>query len=72
VPGSGLGLALDRNLILAHCGSARADHGDDGGSRFGVEIPCATRPYVRTPERGVAPGERGSYPGTEAELVTRR
>ena len=72
VAGSGIGLALVRNLILAHGGSARADDGVDGGSRFVVEIPCAARHYVRMPERGVAAGDRGSYPGTEAELVTRR
>ena len=72
VAGSGIGLALVRNLIVAHGGSARAEAGLDGGSRFTVELPCAARSYERMAERIVPPAGRPAYAGAEADLVTRR
>jgi signal transduction histidine kinase len=72
IAGSGIGLALVRNLIVAHGGSARAENGAGAGSRFIVEIPCAPRQYERMPERIVAPSGRAAYIEAETELVNRR
>jgi signal transduction histidine kinase len=43
VPGSGIGLAVVRELVVAHGGECRAEAVPDGGSRFVVELPGATR-----------------------------
>jgi signal transduction histidine kinase len=43
VPGSGIGLAVVRELVLAHGGECRVDPGASGGSRFVVELPGAER-----------------------------
>jgi signal transduction histidine kinase len=42
VPGSGIGLAVVRELVLAHGGACRVEHGPAGGSRFVVELPHAS------------------------------
>jgi len=41
VPGSGIGLAVVRELVLAHGGLCRVERGPAGGSRFVVELPHA-------------------------------
>jgi signal transduction histidine kinase len=43
VPGSGIGLAVVRELVVAHGGECRMEAVPDGGSRFVVELPGATR-----------------------------
>jgi signal transduction histidine kinase len=70
VAGSGIGLALVRNLVVAHGGRVEVEDGVDGGSRFIVEIPCTARQYERM-QSAVAAGS-AQYGGLEAELVTRR
>ncbi|MEP6688903.1 MAG: HAMP domain-containing sensor histidine kinase, partial [Gemmatimonadales bacterium] len=44
VPGSGIGLAVVRELVTAHGGECRVELAASGGSRFVVELPGATRP----------------------------
>jgi len=39
-PGIGLGLALTRRIVEAHCGSVRVDSTPGRGARFTVEIPA--------------------------------
>jgi len=43
VPGSGIGLAVVRELVAAHAGECRVESAEGGGSRFVVELPDATR-----------------------------
>jgi signal transduction histidine kinase len=43
VPGSGIGLAVVRELVAAHGGECRVDPAPSGGARFVVELPNATR-----------------------------
>jgi signal transduction histidine kinase len=43
VPGSGIGLAVVRELVAAHGGECRTEAGAGGGSRFVVELPGASR-----------------------------
>jgi signal transduction histidine kinase len=43
VPGSGIGLAVVRELVAAHGGECRVEDGVGGGSRFVVELPGASR-----------------------------
>jgi signal transduction histidine kinase len=49
VPGSGIGLAVVRQLALMHNGRAWAEEAPGGGARLVVEFPDA---YVRTTEEG--------------------
>jgi signal transduction histidine kinase len=42
-PGSGIGLAVVRELVVAHGGRCLVEPGSDGGSRFVVELPGAAR-----------------------------
>jgi two-component system OmpR family sensor kinase len=68
IAGSGIGLALVRNLTVAHGGRVLVEDGTNGGSRFTVELPCAGRSYeapVTAPS--VTYAETG-----EPQLVTRR
>jgi signal transduction histidine kinase len=39
VAGSGIGLAIVRDLVLAHGGSCRVEDAPEGGARFVVELP---------------------------------
>ena len=71
VAGSGIGLALVRNLAVAHGGRVLVDDGQNGGSRFTVEIPCAGRSYEPIPA-GVSAPSNAFTPATEPQLVTRR
>ncbi len=43
VPGSGIGLAVVRELVAAHEGECRVESAEGGGSRFVVELPDAAR-----------------------------
>ena len=43
VPGSGIGLAVVRELVAAHGGECRVEAAAGGGSRFVVELPGAGR-----------------------------
>jgi signal transduction histidine kinase len=43
VPGSGIGLAVVRELVTAHRGECRVESVEGGGSRFIVELPDAMR-----------------------------
>jgi signal transduction histidine kinase len=68
IAGSGIGLALVRNLTVAHGGRVLVEEGTNGGSRFTVELPCAGRTHdVPVAAPSLAYGETG-----EPQLVTRR
>jgi signal transduction histidine kinase len=71
VAGSGIGLALVRNLTVAHGGQVFVAEGASGGSRFTIEIPCAAQPYAPR-QAGVAVSSGPGSFGVEAQLVTRR
>jgi len=43
VPGSGIGLAVVRELVTCHGGKAWVEDGSSGGARFVVELPGACR-----------------------------
>jgi signal transduction histidine kinase len=43
VPGSGIGLAVVRELVHGHGGTCRVEQPPAGGARFVVELPGATR-----------------------------
>ncbi len=43
IPGSGIGLAVVRELVAAHGGECRVEEAVGGGSRFVVELPGARR-----------------------------
>jgi len=43
VPGSGIGLAVVRELVTAHGGECRVESAPEGGARFVVELPAAAR-----------------------------
>jgi signal transduction histidine kinase len=53
VPGSGIGLAVVRDLVRAHGGECRAEAGAAGGARFVVELPGALRTDAPVPTRPV-------------------
>jgi len=71
IAGSGIGLALVRNLAVAHGGRVYVEDGATGGSRFTVEIPCFGRAYGPVTER-LAPATEAAYRAAhERQLVTR-
>jgi len=43
IPGSGIGLAVVRELTTAHGGECRVEQAPAGGARFVVELPGAHR-----------------------------
>jgi signal transduction histidine kinase len=54
VPGSGIGLAVVRELVAAHGGTCRVEPAPNGGARFVLELPGAT--LVRpSPARPASP-----------------
>jgi signal transduction histidine kinase len=56
VPGSGIGLAVVRELVRAHGGECRVERPAAGGARFVVELPGAARaPLVAPPPPLEAP-----------------
>jgi len=72
IAGSGIGLALVRNLAMAHGGRVCAEEGAHGGSRFVVEIPCGES-SVAHPMQGVSlPDGAGTFASADTPLVTRR
>jgi two-component system nitrogen regulation sensor histidine kinase NtrY len=48
--GLGLGLALVKNIVLAHGGSARVEEGRWGGACIRVELPRNPEPEARSPK----------------------
>lgn len=44
IAGTGIGLAVVRELVTLHGGSVRVEDGDDGGARFVVELPVVKEP----------------------------
>jgi signal transduction histidine kinase len=72
IAGSGIGLALVRNLSVAHGGRVYVEDGATGGSRFTVEIPCIGRQYEPVTERAVATAEAAYGQALETQLVTRQ
>ena len=58
IPGSGIGLAVVRELVAAHGGACRVEDAPGGGSRFVVELPevgLTARSPARPPTRPEAP-----------------
>jgi signal transduction histidine kinase len=49
VPGSGIGLAVVRELVRAHGGECRVEQPAAGGARFVVELPGAARASLVAP-----------------------
>lgn len=71
VAGSGIGLALVRNLTMAHGGRVFVEEGVTGGARFTIEIPCTAQPYSPMPA-GIAVSNGAAPFGLEEQLVTER
>jgi signal transduction histidine kinase len=59
VPGSGIGLAVVRELVSAHGGTCRVESGAGGGSRFVIELPGAL-PLAGPAGRPGSPGAPSS------------
>ena len=55
VPGSGIGLAVVRELVRAHGGECRVEQPAAGGARFVVELPDAARASLASPTPMEAP-----------------
>jgi signal transduction histidine kinase len=72
VAGSGIGLALVRNLTVAHGGHVFVADGMGAGSRFTIEIPCLAPSYVRTPQPVALGTGPNAYTGADEQVVTRR
>ena len=53
VPGSGIGLAVVRELVRGHGGECRVEQPAAGGARFVVELPGAARAPLVAPTRPV-------------------
>ena len=64
VPGSGIGLAVVRELVAAHGGECRVELAEGGGSRFVVELPDATRVDARTEAGRRAGAVEVPWPGS--------
>jgi signal transduction histidine kinase len=58
--GSGLGLAVVRDLAAAHGGRAWVEASPAGGARFVVELPGSDAPAAPAPERGAALAAQGT------------
>jgi len=63
VTGSGIGLAVVRQLVVAHGGRTRVEEAPNGGARFVVELPGGflTDPAAPSP---AAPPMEASWPGS--------
>jgi signal transduction histidine kinase len=71
IAGSGIGLALVRNLTVAHGGRVLVDDGLNAGSRFTIEIPCTARSYKPAPAAIPAP-TNAFAPAINPQFVTQR
>jgi signal transduction histidine kinase len=74
VAGSGIGLALVRNLTVAHGGRVFVEEGTAGagGSRFTIEIPCTAPSYLRPAQPTPVSTGVAAYRGADEPVVTRR
>jgi len=64
MPGSGIGLAVVRELVAAHEGECRVESAEGGGSRFVVELPDGTRADARSESDRPAGPVEVSWPGS--------
>ena len=64
MPGSGIGLAVVRELVAAHQGECRVESAEGGGSRFVVELPDGTRADARSESDRRAGAVEVSWPGS--------
>ncbi|MBC9717451.1 HAMP domain-containing histidine kinase [Streptomyces sp. TRM66268-LWL] len=61
--GSGIGLAVVKELVTAHGGTVTADSGPDGGTRLTLRLPrVAPHGSRHLPGPGVVPRRPGKYP----------
>jgi signal transduction histidine kinase len=74
VAGSGIGLALVRNLTVAHGGRVFVASGTAGagGSRFTIEIPCTAPSYLRPAQPVPISTGGATYRGADEPVVTGR
>ena len=72
IAGSGIGLALVRNLTLAHGGGVSVENGAHGGSRFVLEIPCTQQERKHGTDGVAIPADGGAFSDIDTRLVTRR
>lgn len=71
--GSGVGLAVVRDLVMAHHGRVEVDTRPGGGSRFSVHLPLATETAAPEPLRPApAPATSGSRGVARSELGHQR
>jgi signal transduction histidine kinase len=49
IAGSGIGLAVVRELVLQHGGRVRVERAPSGGARFIAELPAADKPATPAP-----------------------
>jgi signal transduction histidine kinase len=54
-PGTGIGLAVVRDLTLRHGGRAWVEQAEEGGARFVVELPSTAAPLAKDPGRDDEP-----------------
>jgi signal transduction histidine kinase len=64
MPGSGIGLAVVRELVVAHEGECHVESAEGGGSRFVVELPGGTRADARAESDRRADAVEVSWPGS--------
>ncbi len=57
IAGTGIGLAVVRELVARHGGRTRVENGCDGGARFVVEIPKAARHEKKATSRDGPPAD---------------
>lgn len=57
IAGTGIGLAVVRELVARHGGKAWVEEGSDGGARFVVEFPKAAQPDEKAPKRDRPPAD---------------
>jgi signal transduction histidine kinase len=74
IAGSGIGLALVRNLTVAHSGRVFVVAGTAGagGSRFTIELPCTPPSYLRPTQPTPVGTSVPAYRGADEPVVTGR
>jgi len=65
IPGSGLGLALSREIVEAHGGTMGFASGESGGSRFWFELPLTTGRETATQADAVVRAPEPEPPGLQ-------